>query len=584
MNFTPRYYQTEAAQAAIEHAKKSLEPQCLSLPCGAGKSLVISMIAKDLHALSGKKILVTAPSAKLCMQDHAKYIGFGLKASVYSASAGRKELRHPVVFGTVITLLNSKEKLSDFGVIIIDEAHGLTRSLLTLIDHLKQDNPKLRIIGLSATCYRDKMGWIYAAHYQRGFVEETHKPFFALCSYEITAKELIEKGYLSKVINGTNKLHYDTTALVQDKKGKWTDESLNTVFFSGKERLTADIVAYVVQVSEHYNSVMFFGATIHHCEEIMLSLPPELSRLVTGETKGRVKIERDFEHLKFKYLVSVETQLTGVDYPAVDVLAVLRKTESKNLFQQLAGRGTRLYPGKESCLLLDFADNHSNYIGNDIFDVDIRAKAPNETEKLDAICPECAHANTFAKRPNDTGYAVNEHGYFAWADTADVVVDGEKRPIPAHYGRRCFGLIGRTERCNYRWSLKVCTNEDCLHENDIAARHCELCKAELIDPNEKLALEQAERRKEQAERRLVEPLLSITLEDEFRGDRRVKVVNLQTLFNKRIKIFLRMSKDDERDKWRFWRDNKLDNHSVEFYRKDNKPYYTFVSVLSDNNS
>jgi DNA repair protein RadD len=572
MSFEPRPYQSEAHQAAITHAKKSLEPQVLSLPCGSGKSQIISMIAKDLHEMSGKRILITAPSAKLCMQDHAKYLNYGLKASVYSASAGRKELRHPVVFGTVITLLNSKEKLSGFAAVIIDESHSLTRSLLTLIDHLKADNENFRIIGLSATPYRYGMGWCFEAHYQKGYMQDTHKPYFKLCTYDISTRELIDQGYLTPVINGTNELHYDTEALELDKKGHWTDESLNTVFLSGQERLTAEIVAYVVQVTEHYNSVMFFGSTIKHCEEIMLSLPPELSRMVTGDTPGRARIEHDFEKLKFKYLVSVNTMLVGVDFPAVDCLAVLRKTESKGLFQQLIGRGTRLYPGKKHCLLLDFADNTTNYIGKDLFEVDIRSKEKKPREKIAAVCPECNHQNLFAARDNDAGYKINENGLFLWPDNGEIVQDEEGRPYPAHFGRRCFGVIGRTDRCNYRWSFKPC--QSCEHENDIAARACEKCKAELIDPNEKLKLEA----KAKAEAHMKEPILNVTLENEWRGDKRIKVAIVKTLFGKQIRIFMHVANEKDRDRFRLFRDNDLTDKQIEFYRKQNKGYYTFIGV------
>ena len=44
----------------------------------------------------------------------------------------------------------------------------------------------------------------------------------------------------------------------------------------------------------------------------------------------------------------------GFDSPAVDCIVCLRATKSKSLFAQIVGRGTRLYPGKDHLLLLDF--------------------------------------------------------------------------------------------------------------------------------------------------------------------------------------------------------------------------------------
>jgi len=68
-------------------------------------------------------------------------------------------------------------------------------------------------------------------------------------------------------------------------------------------------------------------------------------------------------------------------------------------------------------------------------------------------------------------------------------IQTEHGPLPAHYGRRCFGLIqtgpkGEYERCNYRWTGKECPH--CGEVNDIAARFCYVCKGEIVDPNEKL--------------------------------------------------------------------------------------------------
>jgi len=149
--FTPRYYQQEAHDAAIEHAKKSLESQVIVLPTGSGKSPLISMLAKTLQDMTGKKILCTAPTAELVTQNQNKYKCYGYKSSVYCASAGRKELRNDVVFGSPLTLLNSINKLKNYAAIICDECDLISATVRKLIDGLLLDNPNLRVIGLTAT-------------------------------------------------------------------------------------------------------------------------------------------------------------------------------------------------------------------------------------------------------------------------------------------------------------------------------------------------------------------------------------------------------------------------------------------------
>lgn len=58
-------------------------------------------------------------------------------------------------------------------------------------------------------------------------------------------------------------------------------------------------------------------------------------------------------------LVTVDLYNEGVDLPMVDTLLLLRPTQSPVLFQQQLGRGLRLHPGKESCLVMDFVGQHN---------------------------------------------------------------------------------------------------------------------------------------------------------------------------------------------------------------------------------
>jgi superfamily II DNA or RNA helicase/HKD family nuclease len=57
-------------------------------------------------------------------------------------------------------------------------------------------------------------------------------------------------------------------------------------------------------------------------------------------------------------LVTVDLYNEGIDLPMVDTLLLLRPTQSPVLFQQQIGRGLRLAPGKDSCLVLDFVGQH----------------------------------------------------------------------------------------------------------------------------------------------------------------------------------------------------------------------------------
>lgn len=485
-----RPYQQEAVDAALSWIKTCLDPAVIEAPTGSGKSHIIAGIANGILQMSGKKILVIAPSGELVDQNFEKYRALGEPASIYSASLKSKDMRHEVIFGSPLTVSNSLRKFGhQFAAIVIDEAHGITPTVLRIVEYMQSQNPKLRVIGLSATPYRLGEGYIYGHHYEHGPVEECTDPFFHSLIYTIDARSLIDQGFLTAPIIGESADHYDTSGLQKTRMGTWDAATVDRAFV-GKGRLTSDIVADVVDKSAYRRGVMFFAATIEHAHEIMDSLPPSISRIVTGKTPKaeRDQILEDFKSMRIKYLVNVSVLTTGFDAPHVDVIAILRATESAGLLQQIMGRGLRVADGKDDCLILDYAENvERHFPDGDIFAPQIRAaRSPGEAGFVEAKCIKCATTNIFSARPNPDNYGINEWGYFV--DLADQEIMTESgQDIPAHMGRRCNGQIkisGRHERCDHRWSVKVCPS--CEHENDISARYCEKCRAEIVDPNEKL--------------------------------------------------------------------------------------------------
>lgn len=272
--------------------------------------------------------------------------------------------------------------------------------------------------------------------------------------------------------------------------------------------------------------VMIFAATISHAEEIAGCLPQDQASVVTGSTKkkDREAIIQAFKARKLRYLVNVSVLTTGFDAPHVDVVAILRATESAGLLQQIIGRGLRLHDNKADCLVLDYAENIKRHgLESDVFTPEIKTrKASGEAVEIQVECPAC-HAISMKKRRNDpmyTGLAHDRFGNFLVSGTERVVAtdadgdpcewdgmvlttrvmdsstkddfgdcDSKEVPVPAHYSRRCSNpesavIKGVAYPCTHRFSFKMCP--DCLAENDIAARHCTECKIRLVDPNEKL--------------------------------------------------------------------------------------------------
>ena len=497
-----RPYQLQAHDDAIRHIKSSVSPCLIDAAPAAGKSFMIAALADTIHEMSGgKKILCLAPSAELVTQNAEKFGMTGERYSIFSASAGRKELRHKVVFGTPGTVKNRISRFKEgYAAVIVDECHGITPTIKAIIEAMQEGNPNLRVIGLSGTPYRLGQGYIFREHPDGKINGDdlARDPYFAKCVTRVSAQEMLEQGYITPMDIGDVSANYDTSGLVE-KRGKFTDESLHETFV-GQGRLTAQIVANVVETARHrYGGCMLFAATVQHANEIMESLPPGNSGIVTGDDasamgsiSGRKAVISAYRAQRFKYLVSVGTLTTGFDVAHTSTIATLRRTESAALLQQILGRAWRLDPEKPRSLWLDFAENAElHFPDGDIYSPQIKASpGKGEGGQIPCECPDCGYENEFSLRKECLDMEWDEHGYCVDLDGNQIMTD--HGPMPAHWGRRCLGQaktgpLGTYERCGYFWTSKECPH--CEHKNDIAARYCQGCKGEIIDPNEKLALE-----------------------------------------------------------------------------------------------
>jgi len=281
-----RAYQQEAHDKAISFVKGSTDSCVIEAPTGSGKSHVIAAIAHTLFNLSkGKKILCLAPSSELVIQNRKKYLLTGNSASLFSSSAGKISLRHPIVFGTPKTVLNRIDKFGDdFCAVVIDEAHGLTQTIKEIIEELKKNNENLRVIGLSATPYRMGTGYIYAIDEKDKPlpIEQSIKPYFTKKVYTISARRLISEGFLTvPVIGSIGTEHYDTSKLELNSLGKY-DKTESDIAYVGQGRKTASIIAEIVAKAKDRKGVIIFTSTIKHAEECLDSLPKGISAIVTG--------------------------------------------------------------------------------------------------------------------------------------------------------------------------------------------------------------------------------------------------------------------------------------------------------------
>jgi DNA repair protein RadD len=488
--FQLRDYQQEAVSAVLKHFRKTNESAVIVLPTGSGKSLVIAELAR----LAKRKILVLTHVKELVEQNHQKYESYGVTAGIYSAGLKLKETQHQITFASIQSAARNIDDFSEpYSLIIIDECHRVnlaspelakdkaiskpkgepedqaqesasklsnSNQYQQIIEKLMRVNPEVKLLGLTATPYRLGMGWIYKKHY-RGFMRSEEKRPFEHCIYELPIRYLIKRQYLTEphLVDATIE-HYDFSSLRANASGDYSPTDMNHLL-NKNPRVTQSIIEQVMELGHKRQGIMVFAATVEHAKEVFSYLPTQLSALITGATDNteRDKLIKAFKRKEIKYLVNVSVLTTGFDAPHVDMIAILRPTQSVSLYQQIIGRGLRLSDNKKDCLVIDYTGNDF-----DLYHPEVGEKKPNsKSQPVQVVCPSCEFPNLFWGICDDDGYLVE------------------------HYGRRCQGLIeeGPTQRqCDYRFVFKECPH--CGSENDIAARNCLQCLEVLVDPDDML--------------------------------------------------------------------------------------------------
>lgn len=459
-----RDYQSKAVQSVIQYFKKRRDPAVVVLPTGAGKSLVIAELAR----VAKGRVLVLAHVKELVEQNYEKYTSYDLEAGIFSASLGKKEISQKAIFGSIQSVARaSNDFFSDFSLLVIDECHRVSEDAETqyqeIIKKLKKNNPQICILGLTATPYRMGLGWIYEINHN-GEIKTEMPRFFKQCVFELPLSYMIKNHYLTPPVKVDIPVTcYDFSELTL-KEGRYSLSDIEEILHQQK-RLTPLIIKNIIDIVDRFDrqGVMIFSSSVKHAQEILSYLPENSARVVLGDTdiSERNQIIQDFKDKKFKYLVNVSVLTTGFDAPHVDVIAILRPTESNSLYQQIIGRGLRLFAGKKDCFILDYTG-----MGHDIFTPEIQDRRPEkDTVAVLVPCPKCGFENHF------WGYA-NEDGQ-----------------VTEHFGRKCRGGELDTNHlvftpCGYRFRFKLC--HACGEENDITARSCTKCEATLIDADTKL--------------------------------------------------------------------------------------------------
>jgi DNA repair protein RadD len=396
-----RDYQEDAVSSLFHHFGHHSGSPLVVLPTGSGKSLVMAaFIQRVMASAPGVNIMVLAHVKELLEQNYReiKALWADAPAGIYSAGIGRREvfdLHTRIVFAGIQSIWNKAKELQRVDIVIVDEAHMIPRKSSTRYFSFLQDlrflNSNLCLVGLTATPYR----------LDSGLLTEGDDALFQRVSYEANVGDLVRQGYLSPLISKRTKMRADLSS-VQTRGGEFISGQMAAAMEAGDNNSQA--IREIIEQGQERRSWLIFCAGIEHTEHILAGLRARgiSAEMVTGTTPSaeRRSIIESYKAAKFRALVNCDVLTTGFNAPAVDLIAFLRATQSVSLYVQMAGRGTRNAPGKDDCLVLDFAGNVERHGPIDAITIKGQSKAM-EGEVVpppSKACPECQTILSIASR------------------------------------------------------------------------------------------------------------------------------------------------------------------------------------------
>lgn len=332
-----RPYQEEAREAVEKEWERGIKKTLLVLPTGCGKTIVFAKVTED-QVRKGNRILILAHRGELLEQAADKiWKATGLGCAMEKAEQSCQGSWFRVVVGSVQSLMREKRlgqfPAEYFNTIIIDEAHHcISDSYQKVLRHFDG----AQVLGVTATP-------------DRGDMRNLGEVFDSL-AYEYTLPKAIREGYLSPIKALTIPLQLDLSGV-----------SMQSGDFKAGDIATA-LDPYLYQIAEEMQKYCWERKTVVFLPLVktsqkfrdILSEKGFRAAEVNGESKDRAEVLAAFDRGDYNVLCNSMLLTEGWDCPSVDCIVVLRPTKVRSLYSQMVGRGTRLHPGKEHLLLLDF--------------------------------------------------------------------------------------------------------------------------------------------------------------------------------------------------------------------------------------
>lgn len=435
--YQPRPYQQEAVDAIFRYyAKGSDGNPVVAMPTATGKSLVIAEFIKFVMQRWPRQRIICCTHVKELIEQNAEKIRTQwpqVPLGIYSAGLKQRDTIQPVIYAGIQSAISVVPEFGWRDLMIVDEAHLISHLEDTeyrqMINELRAINPRMKVVGFTATPYRMGQGLI------------SDGPIFTDICYNLcdmkSFNDLIAQGYLVAPVPKRMKTEIDVSQ-VKITAGEFNQADLQKTV--DVDPITIAACKETLEEGFDRKAWLIFASGIEHSEHIAAMLSSMAVDAAT--THSKMPQEKADERIhafrsgQLRAIVNYGKLTTGFDYPPIDLIAVLRPTMSTVLWVQMVGRGMRPSPQtlKENCLVLDFARNTERL--GPINDPVI----PRKRKKGDApgvapvrICPQCGVYNhARAAECFNCGFIFpHEPKLFMTAGTADLIKRDE--PIVGHF-------------------------------------------------------------------------------------------------------------------------------------------------------
>ena len=329
---------------------------CLVLPTGSGKSHIIAAFCHEtLTQWPDESILMLTHVKELIEQNAKKLYEHWPHAplSIYSASVGKKQTGTPIMFAGIQSVRKNSALIGHVDIVIIDECHLISHNdeggYRTLISELRVINPRLRVIGLTATPWRLGHGVITDK------TARSDEPLFSALIEPVGILELVNDGYLAPLRNKGTEIQIDLKK-ISKKMGEYDEKSAAAVLSDGdiNKRICKEIIDRAGE-ARHW---LIFCSGVDHARVVANELLSQgiYTKTISGKTpkNEREQILESFANGDITAITNANILTTGYDNPLIDLIVFLRPTMSPTLYVQMAGRGLRIKPHTNHCKILDF--------------------------------------------------------------------------------------------------------------------------------------------------------------------------------------------------------------------------------------